>query len=230
MAADTASHPVHLRVNSSIQVGGVGGLAFVVVVVVQNLLRASAPPANATASQVASFYATHQTTSSLLAVLFVLSGIGLVTFSAAMADRLAHGDARRTAILGVIGCIGVVCLFATMLASDLALSRLVGAGIRGGDGLLALWTLHEAAFCVLLFAIAVALAGLSAAATAAGLIGPVWRPVGMAGSLLLALTAALSPQVLDGRPVLYLGFLGFAIWLCFVARSSVALLKEQARP
>ena len=67
-------------------------------------------------------------------------------------------NARGPAIIGLVGAAGACCLFSTMLTTDLAVARLVAAGVRG-DALLAAWTLHQAAFCVLLFAIAVALAG-----------------------------------------------------------------------
>lgn len=221
-ATPTRARPglIHTRL-----VGGVGGLLFVVVVIVQNLLRASAPADDATARQVVDFYATHHATSSVLGALFVVSGIGLVCFAAGMADRLTGSATRGPAVLGLIGVTAIVCLFATMLASDLALSRLVTAGVHDAGPVLTAWTLHEAAFCVLLFAIAVALAGLSVAATANGLVGRGWRPVGTVGAGLLAITAAMSPLILDGSPLLYLGLVGFAAWLAFVARSSVALLR-----
>lgn len=227
MTATSAAdlRPPTTRVVPAHLVGGVGGLLFVAVVVVQNLLRSAAPAADAGARQVVDFYATHHGTGAVLAVLFVLSGAGLVCFAAGMAERLLPGPGRAPAVLGLLGAAGVFCLFATMLGSDLALDRLVSAGVHGHDAVLTAWTLHEAAFCVLLFAIAVALAGLSAAATAAGLVGPVWRPVGAVGALLLAATAAASPLLLDGRPVLYVGLVGFAAWLAFVARSAVALLR-----
>jgi hypothetical protein len=209
--------PTHL-------IGGAGGLLFVTMVVVQNLLRAAAPPANATAHQVAGYYADHQPTSAVVAVLFVLSGTGLLCFAAGIADRLL-GAARGPAIIGLLGISGVFCLFSTMLATDLAEARLVAAGVRG-DALETAWVIHQAAFCVLLFAIAAALAGLSAAATATGLVGPAWRPAGAIGALLLAVAAAASPVVLDGGVVLYVGVGGFAVWLAFVARSAAALLRS----
>jgi hypothetical protein len=225
MSATLSTAP-RLRVLPAPLVGGVGGLAFVALVVLQNLLRAAAPPADANAQQVVSFYSGHHATAPILAVLFVVSGAGLVCFAAGMAERLLPGPGRAPALLGLLGVAGVFCLFATMLGSDLALDRLVDAGVRNHDAVLTAWTLHEAAFCVLLFAIAVALAGLSAAATADGLVGAGWRPVGLLGAVLLAATAAMSPLLLDGRPVLYVGLVGFAVWLGFVARSAVGLLRS----
>jgi hypothetical protein len=91
--------PTHL-------VGGAGGLLFVVVVIVQNLLRASAPPDDATAGRVVAFYASRHATNPLLGALFVVSGIGLVCFAAAMAERLTGIATRGPAVLGLIGVTG----------------------------------------------------------------------------------------------------------------------------
>jgi hypothetical protein len=211
--------PAHL-------VGGVGGLTFVVVVIAQNLLRAAAPSFGASPKDVVTYYADHGSAAYAQSATYVVSGIALACFAAGVLGLLLDArQARGPALLGGVGLLGIFALFPAMIASDLALSHAVRDGLTTSGTVLALWSLHNGAFCVLLLAIAVALAGLSAAATAVGAIESFWRPLGMLGALLLAVTAALAPRLLDGSGLLAVGLAGFLVWLAFVVRCSVAALR-----
>jgi hypothetical protein len=206
-------------------VGGLGGLVFVVVVVVQNVVRAAAPSFGASPKEVVSYYADHGSAAYLQMATYVVSGAALACFGAGMLSLLLdRRDVRGPALLGGIGVLGIFALFPALMASDVALSHAVHAGLRTDGTVLALWSLHNAAFCVLLLAIAVALAGLSAAVTAVGAIEPFWRPLGMLGALLLAVTSALAPRLLGGSGLLAVGLAGFVVWLAFLVRTSVAVL------
>jgi hypothetical protein len=45
--------------------------------------------------------------------------------------------------------------------------------------------------------------------------------------LLLAVSAATTPLALDGSPVMFVGLVGFLVWLVFVATTSRALLGNR---
>ncbi len=207
-------------------VGGIGGLAFAAVVILQNLLRASAPAAGAAPSDVISYYDSHRGITAVLAVTFAISGVALAAFAGAMYDRLAHGRVRAAAFAGLVGIAGIVASFSLVVATDVALSVYVNAGGASLDTTQALWIVHNSVFAVLFLSIAIAVAGLSAAASAEGLLGAVWRPIGAIGGLLLAVGAAAAPAIADGSKVMLVSLAGFLAWLAFVLAASVALLRE----
>ena len=137
-------------------VGGAGGLIFVALVIVQNVLRSTAPALDAAPAKVVEYYAGHRTISAVLMVTFVVSGAGLAAFAGTLVSRLARGRHPGAAGAGALGVAGVVCLFSTTVACDLALSASIHHGIRAADTIGALWTLHGAVFSVLPGVIAIA--------------------------------------------------------------------------
>lgn len=214
------------RLAPSHLVGGIGGLLFAATVVVQNILRSSAPADDAGAGKVAAFYSDHRSTTAVLAALFVVGAIGIALFSGGMLARLARGGTRGAAIGGAVGIAGVVALFSVTVATDLALSAYVHRGAPDPHVVDGLWVLHGALFGLLTVFIGIALAALAAAAAADGLVAGAWKSVGLLGGVLLAVTGAATPSVLDGSRVMVVGVVGFLTWLVFVVVASVALLRR----
>ncbi|MBI4885029.1 MAG: hypothetical protein HY826_13345 [Actinobacteria bacterium] len=208
-------------------VGGIGGLVFVAVVVLQNALRASAPKMDAATSAVVDYYADHHGLSFVLAATFVISGFGFATFAGALLDRLRAPQARGAALAGGVGLVGIFCLFSVTIAANLALAAYVHRGNPSTDVVDALWMLHNAVFIVLALAIGIALAGLSASASDQGLVAPVWRVVGLVGGLASFVEVAFAPAILDGSKVIAVGLVGFLTWLVFVATTSINLLRNR---
>ena len=209
------------------RIGGFAGIAFVVVVIAQNLVRGATFPANdAPTADIIDFYRSHRGIDGLLAILFVVSAIALALYGGALTARLRGAETDAPRLAGLIGVIGIFALFSMVEASDLALSSYVHRGAPAPSSVALLWTLHNAIFAVLLVAIAVALAGLTAASAAAGLIGSRWKEVGAIAAGALAITAAAASSVIDGGPIMALGLLGFLAWLAFVAVSSAAMLRN----
>src|SRR5436190_22232228 len=95
-------------------VGGIGGLVFVVSVVVQNLIRAAAPSADAHVSSVVHYYTTHRASTLVLAALFPIGAAGLATFVGVLGSRLMGPATRGPALAGIFGAVGVFATF-TML-------------------------------------------------------------------------------------------------------------------
>ncbi len=212
-------------------VGAVGGLSFVVIVILQNALRGSSMPANdAAAHAVSVFYSNHRATSALLVALFAISALGLAAFTGALIDSVRSRHARAPLFAGVLGVTGIVALFTMTVAVDVTLSTYVHRGAPSPDVISALWILHGAVFALLQATIGIALIGLTAACTADGLIGVAWKPVGLIAGLCLLVSAGAAPAITEGSNVIAIGFVGFAVWLAFVARAAVALLKRGATP
>ena len=206
--------------------GGIGGLLFVAVVIVQNLIRASALPANdATANRVIEVYSQHRSTTVVLVVLFALSATGLAAFAGGLLGHVRSRAARGPLYAGLLGVAGIVGMFTITVGVDLTLSTYIDRGDPASGVVDALWILHNSAFTLLELWIGIALAGLSVAAVNHGLLGPRWRIVGVLGGLALIASAAMAPAIVNGSPVMAVGLVGFVAWLTFMARTSVALLK-----
>jgi hypothetical protein len=206
--------------------GGVGGLAFAVSVVVQNALRAGLPANDAPIGRVLDYYTAHRGVLVALDALFPLGALGLCAFIGALVSRALRGPGRSAAIGGTLGAAGIVATFTSLVAVDTTIGSLVrrgepDAGVVGG-----MWTLHAAVFGVLLASIAVALAGLSASAVAAGLLRRWWLPLGAAGALVLLVASAATPSIVDGGFMMAVGGIGFLVWVLFVVWTSVALLRD----
>ncbi len=211
-------------------VGGIGGLVFVASVVAQNLLRSAMPANDARASTITRFYADHRSTEAVLAVLFALGAVGLATFTGALLTRLRGTTARGPAIGGAVGVGGVIAMFSTTVAVDLALSAYVHRGHADPGVVTGLWLVHAAAFGVLAIFLGIALAALAAASAADGLVGAAWKSVGLVGGVLLLVGGAATPAVIDGSGIMAVALVGFLVWLVFLTAASIALLRATPQP
>lgn len=208
-------------------VGGIGGLVFVVTVVAQNIVRANSLPADdASATKVIGYYAGHLGTTELLAGLYVLGAVGLMCWLGALLSRLVAEAERASAIAGGFAASGIVAMFTMTVASDVALAEYVHRGAPSAGAVSVLWVLHNSVFGLLLVSIGIALATLSAAAAAAGVVGSAWKRVGPLGGIVLAVAGGCTPILVGGSKVLVVGLVGFVVWLLFVASTAVALLRS----
>ncbi len=208
-------------------VGGIGGLVFIASVVVQNLIRAATVPANdAPVDRIIDFYAGHRGSTIALAALFAVGAAGIAVFAGALVARLTDSSVRGAALAGAVGVAGIFAMYSMVLATDLALSGYVHRGAPSPDVVSAMWILHNAVFGVLLVAVAVALAGLSAAAAATGVVAGFWKPVGLLGAVLLGIAGAATPAIIDGSPIMAVGLIGFLVWLAFVATVAISMLRN----
>lgn len=208
-------------------VGGAAGLVFVATVIAQNAIRGlSGPAQNASPTAVTHFYATHRVSTLALAAMFPLGAAGLAAFVGTLGSRLADHRWRAPALAGLFGAAGIFGTYTMMIATDIALAGYVQRGRTDPAVVSALWITHNCVFGVLLVSIAVALAGLSAAASASGMVAPLWKPLGTLGALALAITGAATPALIDGSPIIGLGLLGFLTWIAFVATAATKLLRS----
>lgn len=207
------------------RIAGIGGLAFVANVVVNNALRGSFPKNDASAADVAAFYAAHDGLTLVFSAIYPIGLVGIALFVAGIASRALSGPGRLSAVVGILGSAGVAGGFSTLLALDSAIAGHLHRGGASTDVVEGLWVTHNAVFGILLGSIAVALAGLAHAAASAGLLGRAWRPVSLVGAALLLAGAATTPAIVNGAPTIFLGFAGFAVWVAFVVAASVRLIR-----
>jgi hypothetical protein len=213
--------PAHLA-------GGIGGLVFIATVAIQNGIRLSAPGDGASAATVVHFYATTRTSTTVLGALFPIGAIGLAAFIGSLGSRLVSSSGRAPALAGLLGAAGIFASYSMLMATDIALSAYVHRGSADPAVVNGLWVTHNTVFGVLLVAIAVALAGLSVSAAAAGFLAARWKQAGTVGALALAVTGAAAPALVDGSRIIGLGLVGFLVWLAFVATASVTMLRRPA--
>ena len=205
------------------------GLTFVASVIAQNVLRAQYPANDASATKVMAFYAEHRSLALVLAVLFPIGLVGIAGASSGRSShRVAHGEARMPAIAGLIGAAGIVGNFTMLLAGDTRSpgtctavpptprsSKASGSSTTRSSACPARLDRYRAR-------------GLRVALCEARLLAARWKTAGLVGGVLLLVAAATTPAIIDAGPTMLLGLLGFVVWVAFVARASVALLRTPA--
>ena len=142
--------------------------------------------------------------------------------------RVSHAPRRQCwpAIRGAFGAAGIIATFTILSALDLALAGYVHRGKAALDVVDGIWVVHNAVFGLLMASIGVALAGLTRAAARSGLLSTRWSAAGLVGGGLLVAGAMTTPAIIDGSPTMFIGVAGFVVWLAFVIRTSVALLRS----
>src|SRR3954447_25980353 len=103
-------------------VGGAGALGFTATVVAQNILRAAGPTNDASPREVLTYYADHRAITFVLAIGFVLGGIGMAMFLGGVRRRLLAGGRLGWPVVGSVGALGIVALFAVVVGAGQALS------------------------------------------------------------------------------------------------------------
>ena len=215
------------RVLPAARLGGIGGLVFTASILVQNILRASAPQNDATPEKIISWYGDHRGGSLALAVLFPIGAAGIAAFVASLVAQ-ARGAARAPAVIGGLSAASLVAMFGVVTATDLALSTYVHRGAADPSVVSALWLTHMSLFGVNLVFIGITLAALTTACTMMGLLRPIWQKVGFVGAAALAVGAACTPAILDASAVLAIPMAGFLVWGVFVVAASISLLRKPA--
>lgn len=207
---------------------GWGALTFAVTVIAQNVIRgASAPGNDATPAEVLSHYSGHGAVVFVLAATFVVSGIGMAVFLGGATRGLLAGGRPGWAITGVVGAISIMALFALVVAAEQALSVAAHMDTPSIGAVQALWALHNSIFTILDLSIAVALLGLSRAATAAGMAPQAFGRLAPMGAAMLLVGTLAGPAIAAGHAVALFAVtgLGFLIWLAFLIATGFRLVR-----
>lgn len=212
----------------SARLAGLGAVGFAAVVLLQNVVRGGTAPANdASAADVLAHYADDRATTYLLVATFVLSGVGLALFLGGTLPRLLDGERPGWALTGAVGAVGIMAMFAVVVAAEQALSIVATRDRPDLGAISALWAFHNSAFTVLYLSLAVALLGLSRAGVAAGLTPRAFERVAPVGAGLLLAGAITGPSIAagDAMAVFALSFIGFAVWLGFLVSTGLRLVR-----
>jgi hypothetical protein len=230
-AADLATRASGPLGDTSRRLAGLGGIAFVVIVILQNIIRGSSAPGNgATGDEVLRFYAGHRGITFVLIATFVLSGGGLATFLGGAMRRLIRSDRVAWAYTGLVGAIGIMVLFSVLVGCEEALSVAATAKAPDPGAMNALWALHNSVFTVLWLSIGVALIGLARAGVAAGITPRVFERLAPIGTGLLAIACVAGPAIAAGDAMAFfaVGLIGFLIWLAFLTTTGLRLVRSDS--
>ncbi|MGH3273578.1 MAG: hypothetical protein ACRDNZ_04535 [Streptosporangiaceae bacterium] len=212
------------------RLAGTGGLVFAATLVVQNIIRASAPGFDAAPAQVTAYFLNHRVAALVPLGLFPIGLLALFPFVAGVWARASQEESRWWASAGALGAATIAALFAVVNITEIVITAKAAQLASSPAVVQALWTLHAAAFGLDLAAIAVALIGLSRAAASIPLT-PAWIAViALPGAACLLTTAVFTVALANGGPWLALGLAGFIIWLVFVVVASVSLLRRRQIP
>ena len=207
--------------------GGLGGLVFAGTVIAQNAIRSGFPMNDAATEEVMRYYADHRSATIALSVLFPIGLVGLVTFLGTVVSRVARGAGRAAAFAGAFGAAAIIATFTLVTSADVAIAAYIHRGAADPSVVEGLWVLHNAVFGFLMAAIGIALAGLSTAAAKSGLLSKRWAVAGPVGATLMLASAATTPAMVDGSATFFVGVAGFVVWIAFVVRTGVALLRSR---
>ena len=207
--------------------GGIGGLVFAATVVAQNSIRSGFPANDATTQEVMRFYADHQGATTALAALFPVGLVALITFLGTVISRVVRGAGRTAAFVGAFGAAAIIATFAIVTSADVAIAAYVDRGAADPAVVEGLWVLHNAVFGFVFAAVGIALGGLTIGAAKSGVLSKRWSVAGPIGAALLVAGAMTTPAMVDGSPTQFIGLAGFIVWLAFVVRTAVALLRNR---
>lgn len=212
-----------------LRLAGWSGIAFVVLAVVQNVLRTTLLPASdAPASVVAQGFRDHHGALVTLVALFVVAGVALSVFLGGVWTRITSA-APSWAQTGIVGAIGTFAIFPVLVSCEVALMTVAGRASPDLAAVDVLWTLHNAIFAINSLALAVAVLGLSTAAVRAGAAPGSFATTGPIGAALLVVGAVGAPMIARGagQPLYALMGLGYLSWLVLVTSMSVRLTRRR---
>jgi hypothetical protein len=209
---------------------GIGGLVFVAVLVVQNILRAKAPGFDASPGTVSSYFLHHRVAALIPLGMFPIEMLALFAFVAGVWTSASRSENRWWATMGVLGAAAIASLFALVNIIEIVLTAKAETLAQSPSIVGALWAVHAAAFGLDLGAIAVALIGLSRAATASALMPARLGAAVLPGAACLLLASVFTVALTNGGPWLGVGLVGFLFWLVFMVATSISLLRTPQIP
>jgi hypothetical protein len=209
---------------------GIGGLVFVAGLVFQNILRAKAPAFDAAPAAVSAYFLHHRAAAIIPLGMFPIEMLGFFAFVAGVWTSASRNENRWWATIGVLGAAAIASLFSLVNIIEIVLTAKAETLAQSPSVVEVLWALHAAAFGLDMAAIAVALIGLSRAATSSGLMPARLGAAVLPGAAFLLVASVFTVALSNGGPWLGVGLVGFLFWLVFMIATSVSLLRTQQIP
>jgi hypothetical protein len=212
------------------RVSGVGGLMFVLLLVVDNAVRSGAPRFGVSGETVTAYVEGHRVAMTAPIVLFPLGLVGLFTFVTGLSSvSRNNSESRWWAQVGTMAAVTIAALFSVVNLVEAALVADVHALATSPAVVSALWAVDGAAFGLNLAAIGLALLALSRAARAAGLV-PRWLAVlAVPGAASLWMASLFAIAIAEGSGWLFVGVAGFLVWAVFVLVTGLAFTRRTVR-
>jgi hypothetical protein len=209
---------------------GIGGLVFAAALVVQNIIRAKGPALDASSGTVSSYFLHHRAAALIPLGMFPIEMLALFAFVAGVWTAASRSENRWWATMGVLGGAAIASLFALDNIIEIVLTAKADTLVQSPSIVEVLWAVHAAAFGLDFAAIAVALIGLSRAATASGLMSAKLGAAVLPGAAFLLLASVFTVALTNGGPWLGVALVGFLLWLVFMVTTSVSLLRTPQIP
>jgi hypothetical protein len=226
-----SSRSVSVRAFRPDRIAGLAGLAFAAIVGGVNVAIGSvSPPAtDAGASEILAFLTDNKTLLAGVAAAIPFAVISLFIFISSVFSRLsdASPEAALWTRVGAVGIVMVEVMFLIRMIFEFVL--IANADALANETVLVetLWQLAGASTVVNGLALAVALLGLSRAASIAKLI-PRWQELfGFGAAAFFILGAVAVIPSLEGSQIGIVGLIGFAGWVVWLATTSVRLLRSE---
>ncbi|MFB6721551.1 hypothetical protein ACFCV3_15360 [Kribbella sp. NPDC056345] len=206
------------------RLAGWAGLGFAGSVILANLVTVATelpPQIGATPAEVATFFAEHGDAARISSAIAPIAWMFLAVFAAGTHARWRKAEQDRGeawTIVGVIGAVLLISLFAGVVGTEIAL-------VDGAP----LWSLHNAYFAVNAIGIALTVGGFSMAGLRTGNLRPWHAYLGLASGLLTLTNSVLAPWSATTHSALgAFGFAGFGLWIIWITLTSAGFLRSPA--
>lgn len=208
---------------------GVAGLVWFALLVVTNIANGAVAPApDATVDEVVAHLTDDRAVIYLVTAGFAFGCPFVIWFFSGLADVLRRGGRTQAAFAGMLAVAAIFTMFGITATTRLALVAAVETDAVDDSTVWAIWKFHDVAFATNAVVIAAALLVFALGGAAVGLL-PRWiRPVSIVGGgiMLFSGTFLALPMAEGTAAAMAPSFVGFALWLVFVATASVALIRR----
>lgn len=214
---------------SFIDWAGIGGIGFVLLAIIINVVYARAglpfPVSSSGLATVTSEFAKVGDRLKPPSVVAPLTWLLLTLFAAGLASELWQDDAEIGWIL--VGLAGVLMQNVTFTVVEALRFGMASAAAHHRDSMAGLWGLSNVLFGFNQVFLATALLGFTAAGAGAGLIAGWHLWLGFASAALLFLSASASPYNVHGSSrISIVGLIGWLGWVAWIVAFSVTLLRS----
>lgn len=208
---------------------GVAAIAFAVLYVIENVLFAvtGALPYDAPIEEVLAYYAANSDTVAVisgLVALYLPLLLVFVTGLHGLVERRGGAGADWSRLASAAGAT-LSAIFVLFNVTQVGLALSAGGLEEPTPAFELVWQIHAAAFGLALPMLGTTCIGGAIAAHASGLT-PAWqRLLGLAGGSLMLAAGFGNLAIADGSPLIFVGLLGFAVWVVWLVTTGVRLLR-----
>lgn len=211
------------------RVVGATALALATSFLVQNVVAAwvAAPAFGDPIATVFAFHAQHRAAVAVVVGLESLNLLLLLGFAAGL-----HGLVRRRGGRGqewsrfglaAAATLGAVYVLYAVLWTGVLLAA--GELAEPGPAFVLTWQMHAAAYALTFPALGATFLGAGLAANSSLLTPPWQRLIALVGTALSVAAGAFVVPIADGSPLLFVGLVGFALWLVWLLATGVRLVR-----